>query len=444
MGIIAAGVAPHPPIIIPEVGRGEEKKAVKTIKAMQIFAERLAKINGETIVFITPHGPMYRDALAILGETRLKGDFAGFYAPGVQLAAENDRELVRAIEKGSRETGIGVALLEGASESGSSGEFNLDHGVTVPLYFLQEAGTGKRCVAITYAPLSYRELYNFGKVIKKAAEELGRRVVVVASSDLSHRLSRDSQAGYHPRGKEFDRTLVKHLEDYQVDKILTMDMDLVQAAGECGLRSIAVMLGCLDGEEVKPEVLSYEGPFGVGYAVALFTPQGTGGSLHTHIARQALESSVKGQVRFQVPPDLPEEFHQPGAVFVSLKKHGALRGCIGTIYPSEKTLLEEIAINSLNAGLRDPRFPPVTEAELEELEYSVDVLTEPEKVESIAQLDPKVYGVIVRSGERSGVLLPALEGVDSVELQLDITRRKAGIGPHEDVEIFRFRVNRFY
>lgn len=168
------------------------------------------------------------------------------------------------------------------------------------------------------------------------------------------------------------------------------------------------------------------------------------GSLYTRIARGALESRVKGNKDFQIPSDLPEEFQEPGAVFVSLKKRGALRGCIGTIFPARETLAEEITANALSAGLRDPRFPPVSAGELDELEYSVDVLTEPEKVEDISELDPRVYGVIVRSGYRTGLLLPDLEGVDFAELQLDIARRKAGIGPNEPVEIYRFRVNRYY
>ncbi len=167
-------------------------------------------------------------------------------------------------------------------------------------------------------------------------------------------------------------------------------------------------------------------------------------SLYTQIASLALESAVKGDGSIKIPPGLPREFQEPGAVFVSLKKRGALRGCIGTIYPAQKNLLEEIMANALSAGLRDPRFSPVTAEELDELDYSVDVLTEPEKVEDISRLDPQVYGIIVRSGDRTGLLLPALEGVNSVELQMDIARRKAGIAPGEPIEIFRFQVKRYY
>lgn len=167
-------------------------------------------------------------------------------------------------------------------------------------------------------------------------------------------------------------------------------------------------------------------------------------SFYTQIARLALESAVKGEADIKIPPGLPPEFQEPGAVFVTLKKKGALRGCIGTIYPAQKNLLEEIMANALSAGLRDPRFSPVTAEELDELDYSVDVLTEPEKVEDISNLDPQVYGIIVRSGARTGLLLPALEGINSVELQMDIARRKAGIARSEPFEIYRFQVKRYY
>ncbi|MDO9535358.1 MAG: AmmeMemoRadiSam system protein A [Bacillota bacterium] len=168
------------------------------------------------------------------------------------------------------------------------------------------------------------------------------------------------------------------------------------------------------------------------------------GTIFTEIARGALESSVKGKKKFPINPDLPPELERPGAAFVSLKKRGALRGCIGTISPVKKTLAMEIAANAVSAGLKDPRFPPVSEDELDELTYSVDVLTEPEKVENISDLDPLRFGVIVRRGNRRGLLLPALEGITTAEQQLDIARQKAGILPEEPVEIFRFEVKRYF
>ncbi|MGI6327479.1 MAG: AmmeMemoRadiSam system protein A [Dethiobacteria bacterium] len=168
------------------------------------------------------------------------------------------------------------------------------------------------------------------------------------------------------------------------------------------------------------------------------------GSIYTEIARAALESRVRGKRLSSVPPGLSPDLQKPGAAFVSIKKRGELRGCIGTISPTKETLAGEIAANAVSAGLRDPRFPPVSEDELPELTYSVDVLSEPEKVADINELDPKRFGVIVRRGGRTGLLLPDLEGVATVEEQLSIAKQKAGIFPDEPVEIYRFEVIRYY
>lgn len=168
------------------------------------------------------------------------------------------------------------------------------------------------------------------------------------------------------------------------------------------------------------------------------------GSVYTEIARKALESRVRGKRLSSVPPGLSPDLQKPGAAFVSIKKRGELRGCIGTISPTKRTLAGEIAANAVSAGLKDPRFPPVSEDELPELIYSVDVLSAPEKVEDINVLDPQRFGVIVRCGGLTGLLLPDLEGISTVEEQLSIAKQKAGILPGETVEIFRFEVKRYY
>jgi AmmeMemoRadiSam system protein A/AmmeMemoRadiSam system protein B len=447
VGILIAGVSPHPPMLIPEVGGREIAGVRRTQEALEKLSAAIAAAQPETVIIITPHGPLHKDAPVALAAENLAGDFGAFGAPGVRLKAENDLELVQALAEASRREKIDLIRLQAET---------LDHGVTVPLYHLQAAGTGSRCVALTYALLPYADLFRFGQALQRAADAVGRRVAVVASADLSHRLLRGGPAGYDPRGREFDEKVVEYLQNYQVEKLLTIDPALVDAAGECGLRSLSILLGSLDGLPVQPEVLSYEGPFGVGYPVALFKlppaeAAGAGcrkeagaadGNIYLQIARQSLESRLEGRA-FALPQDLPAELQQPGAAFVTLKKEGALRGCIGTIYPVQNTLAAEIAANAVSAGLNDPRFSPVTQAELEMLSYSVDVLTVPEEVDSPAELDPRRYGIIVRSGGRTGLLLPALEGVAAVEKQLAIAKQKAGIRPDEAVEIFRFEVYRY-
>lgn len=160
------------------------------------------------------------------------------------------------------------------------------------------------------------------------------------------------------------------------------------------------------------------------------------------LAKQAVETYVKtGKVIH--PADLTPEMKKRAGVFVTLKKHGQLRGCIGTIEPVEANIGEEIVHNGISAAVSDPRFPPVEPHELGDLEYSVDVLTPPEPIADKSQLDPKKYGLIVKSGFRRGLLLPDLEGVDDVETQIDICRQKAGIRRSEPIEMFRFQVKRY-
>jgi AmmeMemoRadiSam system protein A len=160
------------------------------------------------------------------------------------------------------------------------------------------------------------------------------------------------------------------------------------------------------------------------------------------LAKETIESYVR-EGKTPQPKELTPEMRERAGVFVSLKVGGMLRGCIGTFEPMKANVAEEVIANAISAATRDPRFPPVTPAELSDLDYSVDVLTKPEPVESEAELDPKRYGVIVESGWRKGLLLPDLEGVDTVEYQIEICRSKAGIMPDEPVVLYRFEVKRY-
>lgn len=161
------------------------------------------------------------------------------------------------------------------------------------------------------------------------------------------------------------------------------------------------------------------------------------------LARKSVEEFIKNGTVVPVPEPLPAGMSEKAGVFVCLKKHGQLRGCIGTFMPCCENIASETIRNAISAATQDPRFLPVKEDELGELVYSVDVLSPPEKVNDPGKLNPKEFGVILVSGQKKGLLLPDLEGVDSVDEQLRITRMKAGIFPGEKVEIFRFKVKRF-
>ena len=166
---------------------------------------------------------------------------------------------------------------------------------------------------------------------------------------------------------------------------------------------------------------------------------------YVNLARQSLEYYVKNNSPMSMPDGLPAKMLNTAAgTFISVHKNGQLRGCIGTFLPTKDNVAQEIMANAISAATRDPRFNPITEDELKWLDINVDVLSEPEAIDSIDELDVKKYGVIVESGYKRGLLLPDLDGVDTVEEQVDIARRKGGIGPSEKIKLYRFEVVRHY
>ena len=163
------------------------------------------------------------------------------------------------------------------------------------------------------------------------------------------------------------------------------------------------------------------------------------------LAKDAVELSIRGHKVLAVrDEDLTPEMKERSGVFVCLKVRGMLRGCIGTFEPAEKNVASEIVRNAVSSATCDPRFTCVGENELADLEYSVDVLTAPEQVKGPGELDPKRYGVIVQAGNRRGLLLPDLEGVDTVEEQVNIAMQKAGIPRGTPLTLFRFEVKRYH
>ena len=460
MSVLAAFAVPHPPIILPEIGHGEERKIRKTIAAYRTVMRQAVLLRPETIILTSPHSVMYADYFHVSPGREAQGDFSQFGAPQVRVHAEYDTEFVKALSQlcGERKIPAGTYGERGKE---------LDHATMIPLSFLNESGAGQyRLVRIGLSGLPPLMHYRLGQCIATAAEKLGRRVVVIASGDLSHKLKEDGPYGFAPEGPEFDRLATEALGNGDFSKLLGLDPDFCESAAECGLRSFWIMAGTLDRKAVKSSLVSYEGPFGVGYGVASFEVKGKdetrnfGEQFETErrqklmerrkaedpfvsLARLSLETYVKTGRYAELPKNLPEKMTATRAgTFVSLKKDGVLRGCIGTIEAVRGSLAEEILSNAVSAGEHDPRFSPVTPEELPDLVYSVDVLSKPEPIDSPEQLDPSRYGVIVQNGARRGLLLPDLAGVETTEKQIAIARRKAGIGSDEPVHLWRFEAVR--
>ena len=473
MAIVGAFVLPHPPLIIPAVGHGRERGIQATIDASEEVGRRVAALKPETLVITTPHSIMYRDYLHISPGSGARGSFARYGAPQASYRCTYDEPLVAAIEAACMAQGI---------PAGTQGERDpeLDHATMIALHFVQSAcreqGIDPKVVRIGLSGLSPAVHYELGQTIARAADILGRRVVFIASGDLSHKLAADGPYGFAPEGPVFDEQVCDSLGQGDFLGLLTMDHSLSERAAECGLRSFQIMAGALDRTEVRAELLSHEGPFGVGYGVACFEPIGEPGACRERnfedqyerwatdemariraaedplvsLARLSLETYVRRGQRIS-PDRLPDGRTLPDSMtkrragcFVSLKIDGELRGCIGTIAPTRESLAAEICANAISAGIHDRRFLPVREGELSSLVYDVDVLGEPEPIDSADELDPRTYGVIVSCADgRRGLLLPDLDGVDTIEEQVEIAARKGGIDLiSDDYHLERFVVER--
>lgn len=459
MAILGAFIVPHPPLIITDIGGGEEKKIQKTVDSYHKVAEQIAQLEPDTIIITTPHSILYSDYFHISPGSRAKGNLGRFGAREISFSVEYDEQFVDELE----------ALAERKQlEAGTLGEKDsrLDHGSMVPLYFINQYLKSYKLVRVGLSGLSVIDHYKLGRCITETADKLDRRIVVVASGDLSHKLKEDGPYGLAKEGAIFDRVITEAMGEGDFLKFLTISPDLCEAAAECGHRSFVIMAGALSGLRVKPRLLSYEGPFGVGYGVCAYNIIGEDEERHfdlifkeeqkkiarerqkyedsyVSLARLSLETYIENGRPGRLPENLPQEMtNKRAGVFVSLKKHGQLRGCIGTISPVTASIAQEIFNNAISAAVEDPRFPPVTKEELGDLVYSVDVLSEPEIIKSVEELDISRYGVIVSVGLKRGLLLPNLEGVNTIEEQLSIARKKAGILDNEDIIIERFEVVR--
>ncbi|MDO5476183.1 MAG: AmmeMemoRadiSam system protein A [Eubacteriales bacterium] len=474
MTIPGAVMVPHPPIILPEIGRGEEKKIQATADAYERAMKFIASLRPETIVISSPHSVMYRDYFHFSPGIEAEGDFRRFRARNVRIHAEYDYELVHTLS--------GICDRDDFP-GGTMGERDpeLDHGTMIPLYFLNRFldPESYRVVRIGLSGLPLTDHYQLGLKIREAAERLGRRIAFIGSGDLSHKLLEEGPYGFDENGPVYDERIMDVMGRAQFDELLDFDETFCDRAAECGHRSFVMMAGALDGLAVHAERLSHEGTFGVGYGVCTYRVTGEDEMRHfldlwkkrkqqeldrkraredvyVRLARAGVECAVRRHKRLPdreirsmtegaSDKDTQELFSRQAGTFVSIHKNGNLRGCIGTIGPTCDSIALEIAQNAVSASTRDPRFSPIRPEELDELEITVDVLGDTEKIESPAELDVRRYGVIVTKGRRRGLLLPNLEGVDTVEEQISIALQKAGLDTDEEnYSLERFEVVRHY
>lgn len=474
--LVYAALVPHPPLVIPAVGGEQVRRVGATIHSLQQTAREIAGLSPDSVVILSPHGPVFQDAMAVHCVPFISGNLSAFGAPQVALDVPVDQSLAELVLSAAREAGLPVApITEEWAQEWDARE--LDHGTLVPLSFLRDAGWQGPVLPITTGALNALELYAFGQAVQRAIDRSGRRIAVLASGDLSHRLNEEAPEGYDPDAAAWDRELVEALGRSEITHLFSMDPERGERAAACAIHPLMTLAGILDGLQVRAEVRSYEGPYGVGYSVVAIYPGSPDprrmvlSSLRVQraerleerrrrahpavqLARRALDHYVRtgltldfsegapheGTTDFRLPPDLPQQ----AGLFVTIKVDGRLRGCMGTLEPTEPTLALEIIHTAILAGMEDDRFPPVEEEDLADLDYSIDLLS-PLHACRFEELDPARLGLVVRHGGRLGVLLPQLPGIDSPEDQIRIACSKAEINPTETgLELYRFEVRHLH
>jgi AMMECR1 domain-containing protein/aromatic ring-opening dioxygenase LigB subunit len=450
--VVIATLMPHAPVLVPAVGGMRGNRAGASVNAMAEAARRVVRARPETLVLISPHTPRRHGAFAIWAGERIRGSLSQFGAPEAAVDLPADEPLAAMIAEEAGLRGVDVWWLRDAE---------LDHGAVVPLWHLADAGWRGPTILFGLNYPGEPGLVELGEAIAAATRRAGRRLAVVASGDMSHCLQPGAPAGFHPRAKEFDQAFIERLQAGDYRRLLAFDPELQDLAAEDAVDSTLVAAAAANWNATGHAVLSYEGPFGVGYGVAILyqPPPGSAsesahetgvrgnvtqsGKVLLRCARRSLEAAFRGDPGPDIPAEgvLAERF----GVFVTIRGPGSkLRGCAGTLTPRFVNTAEETWHVARDAAFRDERFKAVGAHELDHLHFEVSVILPPEEVTSTAELDPQRYGVVVATHDgRRGVLLPDVDGVETVDQQLAIARRKGRIGEFEPVRIQRFAVKKF-
>lgn len=260
MSIVFSAIVPHPPILIPTIGKENLKQLAATADSYLKLEQNLYASQPETIIIISPHGPAQEKAFSLNSNPEFYGDFKDFGDLTIKLNLRGDIGLAHKIKE-EMET---LAPLQLTSDA------RLDHGASIPLYLLTQHLPEIKIIPLYYSGLDLTAHYNIGQMIKNELLSSRTKIAVIASGDLSHRLTKNAPAGYSPKGKKFDKKLIDNLLKKQTNEIIKFDHDFVADAGECGLKSIIILLGIMNGMKYEPRLLSYEAPFGVGYLVMDF------------------------------------------------------------------------------------------------------------------------------------------------------------------------------
>ena len=443
----AAGLFPHPPVMIPEIGGNELSRIALTVRTEEQAMRKMVSSGMETVIIISPHNLCFHDGPALFLADSISGNLSDFGYPQLSMTLSIDRMLAEAVLQEAAPL-IPLHRVDEEEVRRYNRTLTIDWGTFVPMYYLQKAGFKGQAVMLSPCFSNYEINEILGTIVERTAARLGRKIGVIASGDLSHRLTPESPNGYTEKGILFDKAVMDALRRRDKTPLTSMTPEFIDEIAMCGLPSVYFLFGILSQRKADMPCFSHEGPFGVGYGICLYLPHGEDEKEPAHdvrvkLARESIRYFLERGTIMDTPSPLAPNLEKRAGVFVSLHKYGALRGCIGTFLPCCKNTAEEIIHNARAAAMDDPRFPSLTAHELDDLDISVDILSSPEPA-AITDLNVKKYGLIIENGNRRGLLLPALDGVNSPEQQINIARRKAGIRNDEPIKLYRFTVKRCF
>lgn len=453
--VVFAGLMPHAPVLVPSVGADRLGRVHATVEAMRVLSRRVLAAGPDLLVVLSPHSPRSNEAFGLWQTDPLAGSFAAFGAAADHLRLPLDRGAAERLEHEASARLLRTwRITRGA----------LDHGALVPLHYLAAAGWRGPTLVVGLDEVSPMQLALLGEAIAETAAALDRRAAVIASGDMSHRLAVDAPCGYHPAGSRFDERFIGLLQAGDNAALLQLDGGLCDLAAEDVVTPVRVAVAAAGYRTDGRAVLSYEGPFGVGYGVAVLfassasDEQAASGreaeqpgtvrdpSELPAVARRSVTAALEGRPEERAPRALGPALASRGGVFVTLYTDtGALRGCRGSPQPQDRDLAEATWYHARQAAFADPRFPAVEWEELPRLRFTVSVLGALEPVARPEELDPAHFGVLVSSldHDRQGLLLPGVPTIDSIAEQIHVAKVKGGLGPAEPVTLQRFTTRVF-
>ncbi len=459
MPIIAGFLVPHPACAIPQVGKGDEDLIFRTVNSMDKVATRIAELKPDTIVMISAHSEAYSDYFQVSDGDVAIGSLAKYDAYDITFRNYYDREFVKSFCALCHSEGISAGI-------DAENRHYLDHGTMIPLYFINKKYRSYNLVRLGVSGLPLIDHYKLGCVIKKVSNELGKKVVVVASGDLSHCLTGDAPYGFNPVGAKYDTRFNKLISSANFLDLFSFPEEMLEDSKQCCHRVMTILAGTLDKSAVTSSIYSYEGQLGTGLTVAEFSVKEKDDSRafgdlylnnelvnvskkkehedkYVSLARHSIETYVTTGRRLRIPSNLPPQmFEGQKGVFITIREKGALRGCLGSAKGLTKNVATEIVTNAMKAATEDPRFNPISKEDLDFLTMSVFVVTGLMEVKSVTDLDPNVYGLVVEYDGKHATLLPGLSTVHTAAEQLALAKRKAGIMQDDKCRLYRFTIEK--